>query len=159
MIPGLFHPLKKINGFLKPFGLSVGADSDASAAPSEDSVGSYEAGSVFTKEILVHVFPDRIRTGLEENGSTGGYASELALTLYHEVGHALMEQLIDYSENIPEFYPSMTAKFGSRFFDIFNDDNLSEEDIVEAFAQRFHSGKNSILQSCWEESNKILKNL
>ena len=149
-----------MKGWLSAFGLELDLLDDAESAP-EDAIGLYEAGSVFSKTILVHVYADRLRNILAEDDNTedGDFETQYALTVFHEVGHALLEQIVDFSEFLPGFYETVDTRFHGKFFDVLNDDNVDEEKLAEDFAAGFLSGKSSLLQQCWEECDKILEDL
>lgn len=73
------------------------------------------------------------------------------------MGHALFEQLIDWSENLEEVETLLDGPFGEKYFDIFNDDNVTEEVLVERFARDFENETSvSLLRQCWEEINKTI---
>ena len=154
----LRRPLKRINDYLQPFGLSVTLDTSPMEL-SEKYLGEYESGSVFTKEIVIRV---NLKGILETADSLGlpyhGYLRQCELTVYHEVGHALEEQLIDWSENIDEMRLLLDCDYGLIYFDIFNDDCVSDEEIVEAFACGICTRTGSLLQRCWEDTNSLLNN-
>lgn len=148
--PELAAPFGAVETWLKPFGLSLTLDPDTRHF-SEGQCGEYEDGSVFEKDITIRVHRENIRDYVDEQSPWGNsFEDECSLTVYHEVGHALVQQLVDYSENIAEFLPSVERLFGDRFFDVFNDDNLSEEELVEDFAYGFLDGTGSTLQECAE---------
>lgn len=147
----LSQALKVIRQWLKKLGYSLTLDPDTSSFH-EGQLGEYEGGSIFEKDIVIRVSTENISKTCEEDSFLfPDYEEEVHLTVFHEVGHALMEQLIDYAENIDEFLPEIEKKYGDKFFDVFNDDNLTEETLVEDFARGFEHKNKSILQECAEK--------
>ena len=147
----LSQALKVIRPWLRKLGYSLTLDLDTSSFR-EEQLGEYERGSVFEKDIVIRVSTENIwKTCKEDPFLFPDYEEEVHLTVFHEVGHALMEQLIDYAENIDEFLPEIEKKYGDKFFDVFNDDNLTEETLVEDFARGFEHKNKSILQECAEK--------
>lgn len=143
----------RINGFLAPSDLRV--EVDEPDIPRENCIGEYEAGSVFEKTIVIRVFYENLTDVASEEGlSLDAILREARITVYHETGHGLMEQLLDWADSFPE----ETAGLAEKYFDIFDDANLTEEEIVETFARRFDAGASSLLKSCFVEANEILKN-
>lgn len=141
----------KMNIFLALSDLSV-ILGDPSDLP-RGRVGEYEAGSVFEKTIVIRVSYDNLRAEASEIGLTQGeLLREARITVYHEAGHGLMEQLLDWADSFPE----ETAGLAEKYFDIFDDANLTEEEIVESFARRFDAGASSLLKSCFVEANALL---
>lgn len=147
----LSQALKVIRPWLRKLGYSLTLDPDTSSFH-EGQLGEYERGSVFEKDIVIRVSTENIWKTCEEDPFLfPDYEEEVHLTVFHEVGHALMEHLIDYAENIDEFLPEIEKKYCDKFFDIFNDDNLTEETLVEDFARGFGHKNKSILQECAEK--------
>lgn len=95
--------------------------------PREYGVGEYETKSVFTGTI-------QIRVGLYEimkMSNPEELQADVRVTVFHEIGHALMEWLNELSDEEIEPYKE-------EYFDIFYDDNgVDEEDIVEEFGESF----------------------
>lgn len=147
----LTEALDRINAWLEPYGLEARVSNERLP---KRTIGQYEGGSVFEKTILTRIDMEKHRKLCkEENLSLQG---QLSMTLYHEVGHALMEQLIDYVDNIPEANKLVDGPFGEKYFDIFFDDCLTEEEVVEEFALRFFYGKESPLSLCFKEMSDYL---
>lgn len=114
-------------------------------------VGQYEAGSVFSKEIVIRINPTLILAEAKDARQPEKFIQvETFTTVFHEVGHALMEQIIDYLENTEEMQAFADSRRGRPFFDVFNDDNLSEEDLVEEFGVAAATGDTSLLGRCVE---------
>lgn len=149
--------LSHVNVWLKAYGYTVSLD--VSSKPENDEViGEYEVGSVFEKDILVRVYPKRLQMVADEDDMTENeLLSQCRYTLYHEVGHALMEQLIDWDENLPELKEKLDRWFWTEFYDVFNDDNMTEEKIVEDFAIAFNDDSDSLLQRCWQKVNAVIE--
>ena len=149
--------VEKANVFLKPYGLSVRlGDCQEEDAPSEDCLGYYEGGSVFESgTIMVNVLAGRLFDafldcygGEELVSDMPGLRDEAAVTVFHEVGHGLMEHILDYADNIEEISDWVGSPEAEPFFDVFNDDNRSEEDVVEEFARNLYEGVPSVLSKC-----------
>lgn len=154
--PDIDRHVEYISTWLAKFGYTLNCTVESLP---NGQVGNYESGSVFEKEIQICVSTDNIRVFIEEmNLPQNEYDIQCELTVYHEVGHALMEQLIDWSENIDEMEELLDGYYGKKYFDIFNDDNKTEEQIVEEFAEGMYSTDGSLLQSCFEETDKKLSN-
>lgn len=147
--------LAEINEFLTPFGLS--ARCRPSAERTGSPVGVYESGSVFEKDITFRLFPRNIIDAFEDDAedTLPDILEETRITVFHEVGHGLMEQLLDWGES---FRDALAEIMDGKYFDIFYDDNVTEEDIVEDFARAFNKGLNSPLQEAVEEVSSILEN-
>lgn len=135
-----------ICNFLKPYGLTVTCETESI---DNGVLGEYESGSVFSYDIICRIDLDNLKKCCKEERCS--LAEQIKLTIYHETGHALMEQLIDYAENLPEMDTLLRGHFGQKYFDVFNDDHLDEETIVEDFAHGFLYNHGSLLQSCFEE--------
>ena len=146
--PELSQALDAIRPWLRGLGYSLSLDPDTSSFI-DGQLGEYELGSVFEKDIIIRVSTENIRKTCEEDPFLfPDYEEEVHLTVFHEVGHALLEQLIDYAENINEFLPEIEKKYGDKFFDVFYDENLTEEELVEDFARGFEYNTSSVLQEC-----------
>ena len=142
----------KCNDWLRPFGLEV---SVTDARMPENRIGEYEAGSVFEKEIVITVDELAIRNSFNDECPGEVPEIEIRMTVYHELGHAILEQIIDWSENLDEVKALADGEFGQRYDSVF-DDALPEEDLVEDFALAFENGYVSPLQACFEELNALL---
>lgn len=155
--PEIQAPLDKIGSYLEPYGLTATLDQDPDGFK-ENEIGEYENGSVFEKNIIFRINTDNIREAAKEECMyyMDFYLEQCRITVYHEIGHALMEQLIDWTENLEEMEALLDGQFGKTYYDIFNDDNCTEEEIVEDFAKGFDNEKPSLLQRCWEEANKLI---
>lgn len=151
---GFQKAVTEVESFLKDtsdLSLTVGTDS----LP-KGKIGEYERGSVFEKNVTVTVDVNQIRHLLPYWEDA---LKESVITLWHEVGHAIVEQVIDWTENIPEAEEFASGPTGERFFNVFNDDFLTEEELVEDFALAAISGMRSELDGCWKEMNKYLENI
>ena len=123
--------------WLRGLGYSLSLDPDTSSF-TDGQLGEYELGSVFEKDIVIRVSPRNIRKAIREYPEAfETFPKEVRFTVFHEVGHALLEQLIDYANNIEDFLPNIEAKYGDKFFDVFDDENLTEEELAEDFARAF----------------------
>ena len=149
--------LEKADAFLGLYGLSVRlGECQEENAPDDECLGYYESGSVFESgAIVVNVLADRLLDafldcygGDELVSDVSGLREEAAVTVFHEVGHGIMERVLDYAENIEEISAWADSPEAEPFFDIFNDDNLSEEDVVETFARNLYEGVPSVLSDC-----------
>lgn len=164
--------LEAVREWLAPQGLDI----SLSTENNDDSslLGLYEAGSVFSKTIEVTVFTENIRKVAEEletdevqfelisfglvprRDLLSQYtALNIGLTICHELGHALLEQIIDWMENIPDFDDKVGTDFIERYDSVL-DDGLPEEDLVEDFAWDTASGKTHVLKACFLELSDIL---
>ena len=143
---------RKCNNWLRPFGLEV---SVTDARLPENRIGEYEAGSVFEKEIVITVDEVGLRNSFNDDCPGGDPEIQIRMTVYHELGHAILEQIIDWSENLDEVKTLADGDFGKRYDSVF-DDALPEEDLVEDFALAFENGYSSPLQACFEELNALL---
>lgn len=155
----LLRPVKTINEWLQPFGYSLLVDRELPYGdePADGLLGIYDAGSVFEKEIRINIFTDHIRLATTGNRlPRRRYERECALTVFHETGHALMEQIIDWMENIEEAARLADGPFGDKYYDILNDDFLSEEQVVEDFAHAFIRGRDGLLGECFREMSDYL---
>ena len=111
--------------WLEPTGLGVEVLTDR--PPRDNAVGEYENGSVFAGVI-------RLRVGLYEIMTMSNpeeLEADVRVTVFHEIGHALMDWLNDLSDDD-------IAPYRDDYFDVFYDDNgVTEEGIVEEFGQSF----------------------
>ncbi len=146
---------KQINQWLSQFGYTLDYDTEVL---DDDVLGLYEAGSVFEKEIQVHLNPAAIHEACLDlvNDTYSNPNTQVQITLYHEVGHALVEQIADWMENIPEINQLCSGPFGKKYSEIIND-GKDEEEVVEDFAYGFFNRTSSPLQECWEELNHFIK--
>lgn len=146
----------KVSPFLNKFGYSLTIED--TCLPN-NRIGEYEAGSVFEKDIIVRIDSRKIRriTGKDNPYRETDVNEQIQLTVFHETGHALMEQLIDWAEYLPEAEELVNGPFGKKYFDIFNDDRIDEETIVERFANAFFDKSPSLLQNCFEEMSVLLE--
>lgn len=148
----LSRTIISIRPWLSNLGFALTLDDDLSGFH-EGQLGEYEAGSVFEKDIIIRVSLENIRkTCREDPFLFPDFEEEVRLTVFHEIGHALVEQLLDYAENINEFLPELKAEYGDKFDEIFNEDLDNEETLVEDFARRFNRNTKSLLQECAEAS-------
>ena len=154
--------VRRINRWLDRFGLSVNlATADEDELWDREQCGEYEDGSVFTKTILACVCIPNIRAYCRDiivPYSETSVRREIQATVYHEVGHALIEQINDWVENIPEAQALMKGDLGKRYEEVF-DDGLDEEWVVEEFATAFLAGRPSVLRLCFEEMNEALSGI
>lgn len=151
----LQETLKDVKSFLLPDGLDV--DCEICTLPS-GCLAEYEAGSVFEKVIHMRIDLESIqKEGKKEKLLSWETGQQVAITLWHETGHAIIEQIIDWAENIDEVELLVNGPFGEKYFDVFNDDHLSEEELVENFARAVVEGNpNNLLRQCWKELNQLL---
>ena len=145
--------INEINKWLVPFGLT--AECYIEDMPQEQ-LGYYEMGSVFEKEILVYINPENISRTCKEDSIHDRYSepsTQVKITIYHEIGHGILEQIIDWMENVKEIQTLCDGPFGETYKDVINDD-VEEETIVEDFAWGFFDGIPSSLQKCFEQMNQ-----
>lgn len=139
-----------IRPWLSTLGYALTLDNDLSGFH-EGQLGEYEADSVFGKDIIIRVSTKNIRKTCQEDSFLfPDFEEEVRLTVFHEVGHALVEQLLDYADNIEGFLPELKAKYENRFDEIFDEENDNEETLVEDFARGFDKKTKSLLQECVE---------
>lgn len=158
-----------IDEWLAPEGLHIDVRLEHDA-DNPTRLGLYEAGTVFAKTIEVTVYPQAIKSYIKDYATTwemkddlqrAGWspkagletdynAFQLALTIYHELGHALLEQIIDWMENIPEFDEILGKDF-IKHYDAVLEDSLPEEDLVEDFAWNVICGRTHDLKECFQE--------
>ncbi len=142
--------LSAIRPWLSSLGYDLSLDDDLSGFH-EGQLGEYEAGSVFEKDIIIRVSLENIRKTCQEDSFLfPDFEEEVRLTVFHEVGHALVEQLLDYADNIERFLPELKAKYRDKFDEIFDEENDNEETLVEDFARGFNGKTKSLLQECVE---------
>lgn len=125
--------VKKISDYLQPFGLTLSCNESPEQG---NTTGLYEHGSVFSKDIEITIYPKVISKICREDPFQDKYsdpAVQTRITIYHEVGHAMMEQFIDWMESIPRISTLCDGEFGKRYVDIF-EDYYDEENVVEDFA-------------------------
>lgn len=144
----------KATEWLSAFDLALEVDTDSTEMP-DDKLGEYELGSVFEKTILIRVNLPAIKKACKENPEIS-VEDATATTVFHEVGHALVEQLVDWMENIPDADSIFTEEFCTRYEAVV-DDALDEEDLVEDFAWCFLNERKHVLQACFEELNDTFK--
>lgn len=146
----LGEALSAIRPWLSTLGYALTLDNDLSGFR-QGQLGEYEAGSVFGKDIIIRVSTENIRkTCREDSFLFPDFEEEVRFTVFHEVGHALVEQLLDYADNINEFLPELKAEYGDKFDEIFDEENDNEETLVEDFARGFNGKTKSLLQECVE---------
>ena len=179
LFPGFFsiqkdtleRVVRKANAFLEPFGYTL----DAEPRPDRDGrLGEYEMGSVFEKDIRVAVYPlpirryvtgqtvsDRewdlvkagrpVRYNLENNFYMLCVLLQTELTVWHELGHALVEQVIDWMESLDDFNQVVGPDLLQKFHNVI-DDETPEETLVEDFAWGMtRENGRSELKECFEE--------
>ena len=149
---------RRINGWLAAFGLSATAATADDGELPDGECGEYEGGSVFTKTIAVCVCVPAVRRyckELVEPYSRKLLDDGIRTTIYHEVGHALVEQIDDWLRHLPEARALREGDLGGRFEEVF-DDGLDEETLVEDFAQAFLKGRPSPLSLCFAEMDAAL---
>ena len=147
---------KRISDYLQPFGYTINIVIDEPLA--EPILGMYESGSVFTKEITVFVQTNNIIDTCSKDHIKDRYSDpevQTRITIYHEVGHALVEQIIDWMENIPEINDLCNGEFGKRHAEVIEDDT-DEEILVEDFAYGIEDNKETPLSACWREMNQFI---
>ena len=67
-----------------------------------------------------------------------------------------MNQITDWYENIPEIHDYVESTIIDDYFDVFDDENMTEEDLVEAFARHFLHGRPDQLKGCFEKLDKFI---
>lgn len=143
-----------VNRWLDPDGLSASCRFEKC----DGCLGYYERDSVFTKEIEIAVDTDRIHSEAVDDGiAFDDMLEEVRKTVFHETGHALVNQIIDWTENIDTVGRLADGPFGEKYFDVFDDANVTEEELVEEFADGFLTGDGSPLQQCWEELRPVIE--
>lgn len=146
----LGEALSAIRPWLSSLGYTLTLDDDLSGFR-QGQLGEYEAGSVFGKDIIIRVSLENIqKTCQEDSFLFPDFEEEVRFTVFHEVGHALVEQLLDYADNIEGLLPELKAKYENRFDEIFDEENDNEETLVEDFARGFNGRTKSLLQECVE---------
>ena len=158
----------KIGAWLKPYGYDVLLCRDELPG-NKRWIGMYESGSVFSGMIEIYVSEERIYKYLLPVWREYAYpkemraedmADETAITFYHEVGHAILEQIIDWYENVPEIYEYVETKMMDRYFSVFDDAVFDEEILTENFARDFHAeNKKNELRKCFDKLNNFIKTL
>lgn len=136
--------------WLSAFDLGLEVDTDSTEMP-DDKLGEYELGSVFEKTILIRVNQPAIKNACKETPEIS-VEDATATTVFHEVGHALVEQIVDWMEYHPDAEDIFTEDFCSRYESVV-EDTIDEEDLVEDFAWCFLEGQENPLQACFEELN------
>lgn len=141
-------------------------------------LGMYEAGSIYSKNIEIVISPKAIHDYIEtyttdweidddlqkahweihDNIQKEYAAFQAAVTVYHELGHALVEQIIDWMENIPEF-DEIIGEDSIERYDAVLEDSLPEEKLVEDFAWNSIQGKEHVLKVCFLELSEKLSKL
>lgn len=143
----LENALGKVRDWLKKSGLSLACDI---AHLPEGQLGEYEAGSVFGKEILIRIDIGNIRATAQETSSAP--LEEIAKTVYHEVGHAVVEQLDDWAtgpeETIEFIHDTLKEKYPEAF-DVLGSDE--EETVAEDFARGMYRGTAEPLRMAFDE--------
>jgi Zn-dependent oligopeptidase len=138
--------ISKAKSYLDDFGLELEIldENDAPIRVDDDWVGQYEHDSVWTGTIQVYLNMELIKR-LSDEFCSAEEENNIVSTLYHEIGHGLLDMIIELPEESVEAYEN-----DPEFFDIFNDDNMSEEDIVEEFGESFVGGHPSLLRKLLE---------
>ena len=152
--------LDKCREWLLPFGLDI--ECEQTELP-DGILGEYEHDSVFTKTVLVRICPENIRKECDElchdldaRDARKFLNNELKLTIFHELGHALVNQMLDWYWEIPERHNHVETEMMDRFFDVFDDENMAEEDLVETFARHFLHGRPDQLKGCFEKLDAFI---
>lgn len=145
--------VEKMGNWLKPYGYTLVCDE---VDLGEDLVGEYGAGSVFTYEIHIRISREEIKKACRDGRLTEGLSAETHLSVYHEVGHALVEQLLDWAANLDVLRDALKGTFGEQYHDVFVDNDTDEEILVEDFARSIHYGYSSLLERCWVETTKMI---
>ena len=157
----LDESLRKADEWLAPSGLSVQCETEEPMPP--DVLGEYEACSVYEKQIHIWVNIPGIAAYCYTGGECppghrwDGLREIVATTVYHEVGHAVVEQIRDWDDNIPEIRSLVRRRLRHQYNDVF-DGLLDEEVIVEDFAWGMLEGRPSQLQRCFEDLNRFIEN-
>lgn len=153
----------RMNEWLKPYGYRVACQViTPEDEPLEDGcLGCYVSGSIFSKVIEIIIDPERIETACGEDSVHDRYsdpAIQIEITLYHELGHAITEQIMDWLQYNEDFQALQETKFGTDYMDILYD-YIPEEDLVEDFAWGLFEGKASPLQRCFQEAAEHLSKI
>lgn len=152
----ILEAVNSVSLWLQPFGLNLQCDTEHL---SDGQLGEYELGSVFEKTILIRIDPVNIRTVTDDEPELfGGMDNQIHMTICHEVGHAVLEQIIDWMENVPEINSYITTELYPEFEEVF-EDSLPEEDLVEDFAWGFVHHEPSPLQEAFEKLNSYISTL
>lgn len=151
----LLSAITEMSQWLRPYGYTLSLERENL---NPDTLGEYEAGSVFGKDIVIRIsLSNIIKCSKENQLNRSELSDEIRLTVYHEVGHALMEQLLDYAEYYDPISSLLDTSFGDTYFDIFNDDRCTEEQIVEAFANGILTHEESLLERCFKETSEQIR--
>lgn len=163
---GISQARTNVRAWLEPYGYGVILCNEEQP-DDKNWLGQYEAGSVFSGLIEIRVSMERIykyllplwrESPVPKETKAARMSRETAVTFYHEVGHAVVEQIIDWYENIPEIREHAETEMIDRYFDVFDDSNVSEEALVEVFAHAFLQGKeDETLRRCFDELNAYIK--
>ena len=156
--------VEKANIWLSPFGLCLEAESRKKG---DGRLGEYEAGSIFEKTIQVVIYTDAIAESCADErefereflpfSELSDEEDQIKLTIYHELGHALVEQIIDWMENLPEAAEIFTDDLCQKYHSVV-DGEFDEETLVENFAYAFMYGDDDEpLKSCFKELNNIFQ--
>ena len=144
----------KANKWLVKYGL----DADVKVTDDLMALGEYEYSSVFEKTIRITINPSEIKKACRDGWIKDDYnnvTKQTQVTIFHEMGHAILEQIIDWQENIETARRMADGEFGQRYECVF-DDALPEEDLVEDFAWDFLYGRANPLKLCFEELSEAL---
>ena len=121
----------------------------------ERCLGQYEGGSVFEKTVRVSICPGTIRTFCHKASSdifVTDIRRQTRLTVLHEVAHALVEQIRDWVENVPEVMEFVRKKLFGKYPDVFDiRTDIDEELVCEDFAYGFRTGRGNHLESSWKQ--------
>lgn len=153
--------------WLYPFGLSLEIDTTwENPTDNKMRLGTYKSGSVFEKTVRICIdLGASVLCCMEEPFSdryskVGGV---VRTTVYHEVGHALVEQIEDWMLNFPESRAIFDDAFREKYAPVIDaingrsdDQFLEEEDLVEDFAWNWLGGCDDPLRGCFEDLNARL---
>lgn len=149
---------KHASEWLKNYGITIDISIDKE---NTDICGEYEADSIFTDTISITVYPRAIRRACQEDRSQGfkdkysDVSNQTKVTIFHEIGHALVEKIIDWIEYYPQTQQLIDADFEKKYDSVIND-SYPEEDLVEDFAWDFLEKRQNPLMNCFEEIYNFL---
>lgn len=151
---------KEADDYVKRLGdFSVYLDDDEDIFDNDeyrDKLGMYESNVGEWNEITIAVNDEQIRLTCEEEGMTDDVETEIEVSIWHEIGHGIIDRIRDYRDNYED---EDSGNYGiQNFFDqpkvnkIMNDIDNNEEDVAEEFGQYMGGGEclNSVLDDLVE---------
>jgi len=123
--------LQQVNTYIKQY---LGADYSVSIVDSESEmtdswVAEYHSGSVFDRDIEISFNKNTwVKCANEEEFTYQECLEDLSVTIWHEVGHAIYELLIDYDDN-----GAFDDEQESNIVNIIQSLDSNEENVVEEF--------------------------